>query len=124
MKGNEKMRITIDNEKALNLSSTLDVLFDNPEFCRMFDFDDDGASLEILQELVKEIKKEYKKPIKTTKRNATKKAIIVKQERAKKQVQDAINLLRMENKEPTAYAVAKVAGISYNTASKYLKLIK
>ena len=123
MKGNKKMRITIDNEKALILSSTLDVLFDNSEFCKMFNFDD-GASLEILQELSDTIKKEYKKPIKTTKRNATKKAIIVKQERAKKQVQDAINLLRMENKEPTAYAVAKVAGISYNTASKYLKLIK
>jgi Fic family protein len=124
MKGNKKMRITIDNEKALILSSTLDVLFDNSEFCKMFNFDDDGASLEILQELSDTIKKEYKKPIKTTKRNATKKAIIVKQERAKKQVQDAINLLRMENKEPTAYAVAKVADISYSTASKYLKLIK
>ena len=123
MKGNEKMRITIDSEKALDLSSTLDVLLNKQEFCKMFNFDD-GASLEILQELVEEIKKEYAKPIKTTKRNATKKAIIVKQERAKKQVQDAINLLRMENKEPTAYAVAKVAGISYNTASKYLKLMK
>jgi len=118
------MRITIDSEKALNLSSTLDVLFDNPEFCRMFDFDDDGASLEILQELVEEIKKEYAKPIKTTKRNATKKAIIAKQEKSKKQVENAINMLRMEGKEPTAYAVAKVARISYNTASKYLKLIK
>jgi Fic family protein len=54
---------------------------------------------------------------------ATKKANEKKQETSKKKVENAINLLRLEDKEPTAYAVAKVAGISYNTASKYLKLI-
>ena len=55
---------------------------------------------------------------------ATKKANEKKQETSRKKVENAMNMLRMENKEITAYAVAKVAGISYNTASKYLKLIK
>ena len=54
---------------------------------------------------------------------ATLKANQKKQETSKKKVENAINILRMEGKEITAYAVAKVAGISYNTASKYLKMI-
>ena len=54
---------------------------------------------------------------------ATKKANEKKQETSRKKVENAMNMLRMENKEITAYAVAKVAGISYNTASKYLKLM-
>ena len=43
------------------------------------------------------------------------------QEQTKKKVENAINLLRMEQKEITPYAVAKTANISYNTAKKYLK---
>ena len=54
---------------------------------------------------------------------ATKKANEKKQETSRKKVENAMNMLRMENKEITAYAVAKVAGISYNTASKYLKMM-
>ena len=54
---------------------------------------------------------------------ATKKANEKKQETSRKKVENAINMLRIENKEITAYAVAKVAGISYNTASKYLKMM-
>jgi len=43
---------------------------------------------------------------------------------SRKKVENAINMLRMEGKEITPYIVAKVAGISYNTASKYLKMIE
>lgn len=41
--------------------------------------------------------------------------------RLKEKIENAMNLLRLENREITAYAVAKIAGISYNSASKYLK---
>ena len=54
---------------------------------------------------------------------ATKKANEKKQETSKKKIENAVNMLRLEGKEITAYAVAKVAGISYNTARKYLKLM-
>jgi len=58
---------------------------------------------------------------KTTKRTkAAHNATRTREKRAREKVQNAINLLKMEGKEVTAYAVAKTAGISYNTARKYL----
>ena len=41
-------------------------------------------------------------------------------EKVKCAIQNAINLLRMEDRDITPYAVAKEANISYNTARKYL----
>ena len=52
------------------------------------------------------------------------KARQARQAKTKEKVQNAINLLRIENKEITAYKVAKVADISFNTAKKYLKDLK
>ena len=40
--------------------------------------------------------------------------------KAKKKIENAVNLLRMEGKAITPYSVAKKAGVSYNTARKYL----
>ena len=40
--------------------------------------------------------------------------------KVKEKIQNAINWLRMEDREITPYAVAKTANISYNTARKYL----
>ena len=54
----------------------------------------------------------------------TQKATKAKIEKSKEKIRNAINLLKMEGKEITAYAVAKTAGISYNTAKKYLEQIK
>jgi len=44
----------------------------------------------------------------------------IRQERVKRKIQDAINILRLQGEEITAYKVAKTAGVSYNTAKKYL----
>ena len=41
-------------------------------------------------------------------------------QQTKAKVENAVNLLRMEGKEITPYRVAQTAGISYNTAKKYL----
>ena len=47
-----------------------------------------------------------------------------KQEQTEAKIENAVRLLMMEQKEPTIYAVAKTAGISYNTAKKYAKEIE
>jgi tagatose-1,6-bisphosphate aldolase len=49
---------------------------------------------------------------------ATKKRI----DSAKKKIQDAINMLRLENKKITYYSISKQADVSYNTVKKYIDL--
>ena len=49
--------------------------------------------------------------------NATK----TRTKRVKEKIQNAINILRMENKEITPYQVSKVSGVSFITCKKYLK---
>ena len=50
------------------------------------------------------------------------KAAKAKENQAKEKVKNAINLLRLQGEEVNPYRVAKIAGISYNTARKYTKL--
>jgi len=57
------------------------------------------------------------------KRFAVEKAREDRTKKVKEKIQNAINLLRMQNKEITAYAVAKEAGISFVTARKYLNML-
>ncbi|MCJ8325514.1 MAG: hypothetical protein MJK08_00290 [Campylobacterales bacterium] len=91
--------------------------------------------LKILQELCKEQgqgdlykklhveeEKAYKsKTVKKTK--ATKKATKTRQDAAKKKIENSINMMRLMNDKITVYSVAKDAGVSYNTASKYKEYI-
>lgn len=42
--------------------------------------------------------------------------------KAKEKIQNAINLLKMENKKLTYYSIAKSAGVSYVTVKKYITL--
>jgi len=51
------------------------------------------------------------------------KAAKAKQEQAKTKVKATINLLKEQGEEVNAYRVAKIAGISYNTARKYFNII-
>ena len=51
---------------------------------------------------------------------SAKRASEIKANKAKEKVINAVNLLRLQGEEITAYKVAKTAGISYNTAKKYL----
>ena len=44
----------------------------------------------------------------------------VKAKKAKEKVISAVNLLKLQREKITAYKVAKMAGVSYNTAKKYL----
>jgi response regulator of citrate/malate metabolism len=69
-----------------------------------------------------EIIKKYgaKVPPSEKKIESAKAAAAVKAKTAKEKVNKAIQELREEKKEITPYKVAKKAGISYNTAKKYI----
>ena len=72
-------------------------------------------ALEVLEKYGKKIPPSEKKVA------SAKKASEIKSKRAKEKVINAVNLLRLQGEEITAYKVAKTAGISYNTAKKYLQ---
>ncbi|WP_417325006.1 hypothetical protein [Halarcobacter sp.] len=73
----------------------------------------------INEEFQKSMQSRTKKKIK-----ATVKANNIKKRRSKEAVQNAVNILRLENKSITVYSVAKTAEISYNTAKKYKDFIQ
>ena len=47
----------------------------------------------------------------------------IREKRTREKIQNAINILRMENKEITPHRVSKVSGVSFQTAQKYLNII-
>ena len=55
------------------------------------------------------------------KQDTAKNALKVKVSRTKEKIQNAINLLRLQGQPINAYQVAKISGVAYNTARKYLK---
>ena len=50
---------------------------------------------------------------------STSKATETRMKRVKEKIINAINLLRLEDKKITAYAVSKASGVSYQTVKKY-----
>ena len=54
------------------------------------------------------------------KKESAKRASKIKADRAKEKIQNAINLLRLQGQPINAYQVAKLSGVAYNTAKKYL----
>ena len=54
------------------------------------------------------------------KKLATMKATQVRSDRAIEKINNAINLLHLENKAITHYSIAKTAGVSFNTVKKYI----
>lgn len=55
-----------------------------------------------------------------TKRLATQKATKVRSDKAKEKINNAINLLQLENKAITHYSIAQTSGVSFNTVKKHL----
>ena len=55
------------------------------------------------------------------KQNAAREALKIKITKTKEKIQNAINLLRLQGKPINPYQVAKLSGVAYNTARKYLK---
>ena len=58
----------------------------------------------------------------TRKKEAAAKATEARTAAAKKKIENAINLLRIENKKINYNTIAKKAGVSYLTAKKYVTL--
>jgi len=58
------------------------------------------------------------------KQDTARAALKVKVNKTKEKIQNAINLLRLQGKPINPYQVAKLSGVAYNTARKYLKGFK
>ena len=82
---------------------------------------DTGLPQEVQEALQTLAKYGYTPPPSEKKRESAQRARAVLQAKTKEKIQNAINLLKLEEKEITAYRVAKEAGVSYNTARKYLQ---
>lgn len=81
--------------------------------------DEDLIMFNEMKEMInnpKKIKRSAKKMI------ATDKATEARTAKAKAKIQNAINILRMENKKITHYSIAKSARVSYLTVKKYITL--
>jgi hypothetical protein len=53
---------------------------------------------------------------------AVNKATEARSKKAKAKIDNAINILRIENKEITHYSISKTGNVSYNTVRKYISL--
>jgi Fic family protein len=62
-----------------------------------------------------------KRIISQRKQDTARNALKVKVHQTKEKIQNAINLLRLQGKPINPYQVAKLSGVAYNTAKKYLK---
>jgi Fic family protein len=58
------------------------------------------------------------------KQDTARAALKIKVSKTKEKIQNAINLLRLQGKPINPYQVAKLSGVAYNTARKYLKDIE
>ena len=109
------MRITIKNEKALNITSTLSAIEDDLK--RLMSFDDDAY--DNLQELLETMQKEYEKPTSRKKQLAARKATNTREEQAKDKIRNAVNMMNLQNKKINVNSVSRESGVAYNTVKKY-----
>jgi len=72
--------------------------------------------------LIEKINKPKKIEYSGKKSFAAMKATEARMKNTKEKIINAINILRMENKEITPYQIAKISGVSYSSAKKYNSL--
>lgn len=77
-----------------------------------------------LIDLLQDKKKEFNRSITAAKKKATKTANQAKIDQTKEKIENAINLMRLSNEKITVAAVAKKAGVHYDTAKKHKKFIE
>jgi len=115
------------NKSEYNYKYRLDLTFDEMEKLKnllnnlkLDKLENALFSFNELKEIVnnpKEIRKSVKKCI------AADKATEARIKQSKVKIQNAINILRMEGKEITAYQISKIGNVSFVTAQKYLNTI-
>ena len=96
------MRITLSENEFQKIINTLDE-YDEADLINM----------------LLEKKVNYQKTITPLKRNATKKAIKVKEKLAKEKLNASVNLMRLMNAKININTVSKESGLAYNTVKKY-----
>jgi len=122
MKGKKDMRFNMTTDDTIMLLAGIRTGIDHHKNDMLKIFDSDR--IEMLERLYKEINRVNATPISTIKRNATLKANEIRVKKARRKIETAINLLRLENREITVYSVSKEAKVSYNTVKKYKYLIE
>lgn len=94
------------------------------EFKKFYrDTDIPKKDLEIVEKLLEKMLDEKAKATSKKKQRAMAKATKKRSEVLKSKITNAINLLRMQGDALTANAVAKEAGVSFNTVKKYKEFI-
>ena len=68
-------------------------------------------------ELLKDVKQII---ISKRKKEATKKATETRSKKVKEKIENAINILNLENKKITPYTISKTSGVSFQTVKKYI----
>ena len=73
----------------------------------------------LLLKIQEQIKKEQERS--KAKKHNTVNATKARSENTRKKIENAINILRIEQKKITAYSIAKISGVSYTTVYSYKK---
>ncbi len=80
----------------------------------------DSSERELVNELYAKLLNAKYKYVSIRKQNATRKATEVRSKKAREKIQNAINLLHLENREITHNSIEITGGVSYNTVKKYI----
>jgi hypothetical protein len=110
------MRITISWEEAEQLKGLCSLMEESIELTN----EQKGLITLFSGRLSDEMAKEPSEK----KRNATKKATDGRVKEAKLKIFNTLNMMRLEGKKININAVAREAGVSYNTAKKYRAVIE
>jgi len=110
-----KYRLDLTKESLDFFVSCIDEFNKNPSL---------ELSKKIVNELMHQINNGKEVKYSQKKSNAAKKATELRAKMAREKIVNAVNILRMENRNITEYAVAKVSGCSINTVKKYREFIK
>jgi len=108
------MRITLSTDEAISIKVKLEILLMDASP------NEDNKDLKVL---IEKIDKELKKPTPINKQKSAKRATVVRQERAKEKIRNAVNLLHLEGKKININSVSKESGVAYNTVKKYSYLL-
>ena len=113
-------------EKDVNLDFTYRIDLQKDEIMTLLEVLADVDIAKVNISSLNQIKQKAENPkrIKRSwrKSEATKIATEARIKKVKEKIQNAVNILRMENKEVTAYQVSKASGVSFVTVKKYLSI--
>ena len=107
-KGYKMYKVELTTEELIFLRLTLHTIDVNED------------KLVLVKELEEKFFKAKLKIISFKKQKAIQKATEVRSDKAREKINNAINLLHLENKAITHYSIAKTSGVSYNTVKKHI----